>query len=132
MSLILLTFNTNAQLAGTLSIPADYPSISAFVTDLNVQGVGIGGVTLNVPAGYTETLTGRISITATGTAANPIIIQKLGVGANPILTAYVGTGTPASANKDGMFSLEGSDYVTIDGIDLAEAASNIDATMQME
>ena len=46
-----------AQLSGIKTIPADYPSINAFVTDLNLQGVGAGGVTLNVTAGYTENLT---------------------------------------------------------------------------
>ena len=35
------------QLSGVKTIPVDYASISAFVTDANLQGIGAGGVTLN-------------------------------------------------------------------------------------
>jgi hypothetical protein len=121
-----------AQLSGIKAIPADYPSINAFVTDLNLQGVGAGGVTLNVPAGYTENLTGKITVTATGTAANPIVIQKIGVGANPVIVSYVGTIATPEVTADGMFVLAGSDYVTIDGIDLAENVANTTTTTVME
>jgi hypothetical protein len=120
------------QLSGIKTIPGDYASISAFVTDLNLQGVGAGGVTLNVPAGYTENLTGKITVTATGTAANPIVIQKIGVGANPVIISYVGTVATPQVTADGMFVLAGSDYVTIDGIDLAENVANTSTTTVME
>ena len=134
LALIFLSNSVKAQLSGVKMIPMDYTSIAAFVTDLNLQGVGPGGVTLNVPGGYTETLTARINITATGTAANPIVIQRLlGGGSNPLLTAYVGTATPSSTvARDGFISLQGSDYVTIDGIDMQESAANLDVTTQME
>ena len=127
-----LTNNVFAQLSGTKTIPTDYASVAAFVTDVNTQGVGAGGVTLNVPAGHTETLTGKITLTATGTAANPIIIQKSGAGANPKLTSYVGTVATPSVVADGFFVLAGSDYVTIDGIDLQESAANTTTTTVME
>jgi len=120
-----------AQLSGIKTIPGDYPSISGFVTDLNLQGVGAGGVTLNVPAGYTENLTGKITVTATGTVANPIVIQKIGVGANPVIVSYVGTIATPEVTADGMFVLAGSDYVTIDGIDLAENVANTTTTTVM-
>lgn len=122
------------QVSGTKAIPTDYATIAAFITDINTNGIGSGGVTLNIPSGYTETApVGGFSITATGTAANPIIIQKSGVGANPVLTAYTGgTGTPGAAVQDGIFSLVGSDYVTIDGIDLMENASNTANPATME
>ncbi len=122
----------NAQLTGVKAIPTDYATIAAAVTDLNAVGVGAGGVIFNVAAGHTETLTARINISATGTAANPITFQKSGVGANPKITAFVGANTPTSNERDGMFSLTGSDFVTIDGIDLAESAANLDITTQME
>jgi hypothetical protein len=66
---LLLCFGNiaNAQLTGVKAIPGDYASISAAVTDLNTMGVGAGGVTFNIAAGYVENLTGRIAITATGT-----------------------------------------------------------------
>ena len=89
----------NAQLTGVKAIPGDYASISAAVTDLNTMGVGAGGVTFNIAAGYVENLTGRIAITATGTPTNPIVFQKSGVGANPVLNAYTGVNTPTSAER---------------------------------
>jgi hypothetical protein len=127
-----LTNSVFAQLSGIKTIPTNYASIAAFVADVNTQGVGAGGVTLNVPAGYTETLTGKITMTATGTAANPIIIQKSGAGANPKLTSYVGTVATPSVVADGFFVLAGSDYVTIDGLDLQESAANTTTATVME
>ncbi len=124
-----------AQLTGTKTIPGDYATITAAVTDLNSQGVGAGGVTFNVAAGYTETLTATIALTATGTAANPIVFQKdpSTIGANPLITAYTGgTGTPGSALQDGIWSLAGSDWVTIDGIDLTDNPANTTNPSTME
>jgi hypothetical protein len=127
-----IVFLSNAQLTGIKTIPGDYPSLAVAVTDVNTQGVGAGGITFNVAAGYTELLTAKIVLTATGTMANPIIIQKSGVGANPILTAYTGTVTTPSVVADGFFVLAGSDYVTIDGIDLLENVANTSTTTVME
>lgn len=122
------TITARAQLSGTLSVPsATYPTIASVVSALNTQGVGTGGVTVNVAAGYTETLTATLSLTATGTPANPIIFQKSGTGANPLITAYAnasGTATAASATPDGIWNFVGSDYVTINAIDLAENSTN--------
>jgi len=120
----------NAQLTGIKTIPGDYATVAAAVTDLNAQGVGAGGVTFNVAAGYTETIAAVISLTATGTVANPIVFQKSGVGANPVITAYVGTNTPATAAHDDMWRLIGSDYVTIDGINLTDPNVTNPASME--
>ena len=130
VGLTLFASSASAQLSGTKNIPGDYVTIFAAVTDLNAQGVGAGGVTFNVAAGYTEALLSRINLTATGTAANPIVFQKSGAGANPLITAYVGTSTPGSATPDGMWALQGSDYVTIDGIDLTDPNGTNPATME--
>jgi hypothetical protein len=135
LALVAMVFFFNglfAQLTGVKTIPTDYASVAAFVTDVNTQGVGVGGVTLNVPAGYTETLTGKITLTATGTAANPITIQKSGAGVNPKLIAYVGTNMIPTITGDGFFVIDGGDYITIDGLDLQESASNLDITTVME
>lgn len=131
---LLMSGAVNAQLTGTKTVPGDYATVAAAVTDLNTQGVGAGGVIIDVAAGHTETApAGGISLTATGTLANPIIIQKSGAGANPLITAYTGgTGTPSTAVQDGIFSLVGSDYVTIDGIDLTENALNTTNPSTME
>jgi hypothetical protein len=121
-----------AQLTGAIFIPsANYPSVKVVVDSLNLYGVGLGGVTFNVLAGTTEIApVGGIKLTATGTPASPIVIQKDPAfpGANPLITSYVGT----SLTIDGVFFLLGSDYVTIDGIDILESATNITGSTQME
>ncbi len=121
-----------AQLSGVKTIPTDYASIAAFVADVNLQGVGPGGVTLDVPSGHTETApVSGIQLTASGTAGNPIIIQKAGFGTNPLITAGAGgTGTPGIAIQDGVFALIGSDYVTIDGIDINDPNTTNPSTME--
>jgi hypothetical protein len=77
--LLMLFFSQKAfsQLSGTFTIPGSYSSIANAVSALNTNGVGAGGATFNVAAGYTETITGTIVLSATGTASNPIIFQKL-------------------------------------------------------
>ena len=124
-----------SQLTGTKSIPGDYVTVNAAVTALNGVGVGAGGVIFNIAANYTETIAATISLTATGTAANTIVFQKdpSTSGANPVITAYTGgTGTPATAVQDGIWRLVGSDYVTIDGIDLKENVANTANPSTME
>jgi hypothetical protein len=130
--LITASHHSMAQLSGLKSIPGDYATIALAVNDLNLQGVGPGGVTFNVAAGHTEILSGKITMTATGTAANPIIFQKSGVGTNPVLTSYIGTVTTPSVLADGFWVLAGSDYVTIDGIDLQENPTNATPADVME
>lgn len=119
-------------LTGTKTIPGSYSSIANALTDLNTNGVGTGGVTFNIAAGYTETITAKLLLTATGTATDSIIFQKSGSGANPLITAYVGTATATSASPDGIWAIAGSDYVRIDGIDLLDPATNTTATTSME
>ncbi|TAE12771.1 MAG: hypothetical protein EAY72_09040 [Bacteroidetes bacterium] len=127
---------SKAQLTGTKTIPGDYATISAAVTALNTQGVGAGGVVFDVAPGYTETIAASISLTATGTTANRITFRKAtGSGANPLITAYANTSssnTGATATLDGIWSFVGSDFVTIDGIDLQENSANTAAGPCME
>ena len=112
-----------AQLSGTKTIPTDYASIAAFVTDLNTVGVGAGGVTLNVATGYAETApAGGFLITATGTVANPITIIGTGGAPLPIITASAAL-TVGNLN-DAIFKIQGGDYVTISNLDLRENAAN--------
>ncbi|NOU47339.1 MAG: T9SS type A sorting domain-containing protein [Bacteroidales bacterium] len=129
--LFLWTQTSFGQLTGTKTIPGDYATISAAITALNGAGVGAGGVTFNIAGDYTETIAAPLSITATGTASNPVIFQKSGAGANPLITAYTtGTGTPGTAVQDGLWNLVGSDYITIDGIDLTDPNATNPATME--
>lgn len=125
--LILGSGSLFGQVSGTKTIPTDYATIAAFITDINTNGIGAGGVTLNVPSGYTETApAGGFSITATGTAANPIVIQGTGGAPKPVITAS-GALTSGALN-DGIIKLIGSDYVTISGLDLRENAANTTTT----
>ncbi|MCB9341982.1 MAG: hypothetical protein H6577_27965 [Lewinellaceae bacterium] len=130
---LLFPIVANGQLSGTFNIPVDYATIASAVADLNSQGVGGGGVIFEVDAGYSETISATISLTATGTVTDQIIFRKSGVGANPVITAYTGgTGTPGTAVQDGIWRLVGADYVTIDGIDLAENPANTTNPSTME
>jgi|GEM_PF-2862111 len=104
---------------------ASYGTLDSAITAINGGVKHTGTITVNVSAGHTETIAQRITLTATGTLTNPITIKKSGAGNNPLITAYTGgTATTASANQDGIFALRGSDYVTIDGIDLIENSGN--------
>lgn len=135
--LVLFAADLNAQaLTGSKTIPSTFfPTIKVAVDSLNSQGVGSGGVIFNIAAGYTETISSTIAVTATGTSTNQITFQKdpLTSGANPLITAYVGTLLSSSTTSiDGIWSFTGSDYVTIDGIDLLDPTSNTTATTTME
>jgi hypothetical protein len=127
---IAISGNLRAQISGTKTIGVDYLTLAAAVTDINTNGVN-GPLIIDIPAGFTETApVGGYVLTATGTLANTITFQKSGIGANPLLTAYAGTATPTSANQDGVFRLIGSDYVTIDGIDITDPNAANPATME--
>ncbi|MGE5424288.1 MAG: beta strand repeat-containing protein, partial [Syntrophothermus sp.] len=121
----------SAQISGTFTIPgATYPTIASAIAAINTSGIGSGGATFNITAGYTETFTtptaGYIT-TNTATATNPVIFQKSGAGANPKITAGTGTGT-----LDAIICFAGVKYITFDGIDVQESPANTTATTQME
>lgn len=50
------------QVSGSKFIPGNYASVALAILDLNISGVGAGGVTFNVAAGYTETAPARARI----------------------------------------------------------------------
>lgn len=131
----------NAQaLSGTYSIPGSYGTIKDAVDALNLNGVS-GAVTFNIGAGsaYTETLSGTIvlgstALNSTVSATNSITFQKAATAtANPLLTAFVGTKIANSTDSiDVMWAIVGTDWVTIDGIDLAESSLNTTNITWME
>ena len=118
---------------GNYYVPsACYPTINSFVTALNAGTVSCA-VTCYVAAGHTETVpVDGIILTQTGTAANTITFVKNGAGADPILYAWNGTATISAVSNvsDGVFTLLGSDYVTIDGIDIVD--NNVTGSPLME
>jgi Secretion system C-terminal sorting domain len=127
--LISVSLCTRAQLSGTFNIPGAYATLAAAITDLNAQGVGAGGVTLNLLAGNPQTTpaggyvignTGNILVGATNpTAANPVIIE----GNGNTITAF-NPQTVGNLN-DGIFKLIGADYITIQNFIMQENALNV-------
>lgn len=115
--------------SGVKTIPGNYATIATAVTELNNSVIGSGGVTFNVAAGHTESITAPIILTATGTASNPIVFQKSGTGSNPMVTRTdAGSVTTSTIGNhgDGIIILEGSDYVTFDRIDVAASQQGIE------
>lgn len=126
LAFLLISTSYFGQISGSKTIPTDYPSIATFVSDLNAQGVGSGGVTLNIPSGYLEQApAGGFVITATGTQANPIIISG-GTAPKPVITAS-GSHTIGALN-DAIFKIVGADYVTLSNLELRENITNTDNT----
>lgn len=117
-----------AQIAGTKTIKSsggDYSTLTAAVQALNSKGVGSGGITFNVEAGFvsTETVpTIIVPVTAPGSSKNPILFQKSGVGDNPRIIHKNGQ----SSASDAIIRIQGggSQYITFDGIDLQAASDS--------
>jgi hypothetical protein len=134
---------TSGALSGTYYIPTTvlsdckvFGTIAAAVTYLNANGIS-GSVVFKVAAGYTETLSSTLAMGSATlnntTSTKTIRFEKNGAGINPLITAYTGgTATSTSTTPDGIWSLRGVDYVTIDGIDIRENSSNTTAASQME
>ncbi|MBU6324799.1 MAG: hypothetical protein KJS92_04865, partial [Bacteroidetes bacterium] len=127
------TVGTGTSFSGNYLVPSScYPTINSIVNALN-SGVISGPVNVYVARGHRETAPAAgINLTTTGTAANPIRFMAFGSGAKPQITAGVGTNTmsTSSVTVDYIWALHGSDYVTIDGINLAD--SNTSGAAQME
>lgn len=131
IAVLVLNVKLNAQLSGTYNVPLNFPTLAAAISALNVQGVS-APVFIELSAGYTETApAGGYALTATGTVLNPITFRKTGVGTNPLITASAGgVGTPASAVQDGVWRLIGSDFITIEAIDINDPNAANPSTME--
>ncbi|WP_123985297.1 T9SS type A sorting domain-containing protein [Taibaiella soli] len=119
-----------AQLSGTITVPsATYPTLDSVIRTLNLQGVGVGGATINLTAGNPQTapvggyVLGSTVLNASLLASKPLIIN----GNSNTVTAFTGTGS-----TDGMFYIAGADFVTINALNLSEATANTTTTTQME
>jgi len=120
--LLWVTF-TFGQLTGTKTIPGDYATLADAITDLNTQGVGPGGVTIELTAGNPQTApNGGYAVTASGTPNSPILIKGNG---NTITSSDALT---AGALNDAFFKIIGGDYITIDGFVMQENAANTTTT----
>ena len=125
---LFIALNLNAlPLTGTKNIPGDYPTLALAITDLNLQGVGAGGVIINLIAenpeiaplgGYVIGGSGSLVLT-TSSAFNTITIQG---NANTITAPNPQT----SGNlNDAVFKLIGADWITLTGFTMLENPANI-------
>ncbi len=131
----------NAQaLSGTYTIPGSYTTILDAVNALNLNGVN-GAVTFNIGAGasYSELLTspillGSATLNSSVSSTNTITFQKAPTASsNPLITAYAGTKIASSTDSiDVMWAISGTDWVTIDGIDLLDPSTNTTNITTME
>ncbi len=98
----------------------NFTSLRTAINALDTLGVN-GPVVFNIPAGqvfneyYDMDSLLPLRITATGTETNTITFQKQGIGDNPLLLVDV-----SSWDWIAGLTLEGSSYVTIDGLDIRE------------
>jgi hypothetical protein len=118
---------TFAQVSGTKNIPGDYADLASAIADVNTNGVGAGGATLNLLAGSPQTAPlggyviggpGSLVLTTTS-AANPLVLQ----GNGNTITAF--TPQTAGSTSDAIFKLVGADWTTITGFTMAENGGNV-------
>jgi|GEM_PF-1696827 len=118
---------------GTYTINASSPTGGTnfinFTDAFNAINCGIAGpIIFNVPVNQTfdEILP---PLTVHGTSTNTVTFRKFGSGANPVITRN-DAGTLATStfggNGDAIIILEGSDYVTFDGIDVQSTNQGIE------
>jgi hypothetical protein len=122
----------HAQIAGSFSVPGSFPTLAAAINTLNITGVA-GAVTINVAAGYTETVpTGGLRLmNPPGSGTTTILFRKQGVGANPVLFGFSGGTALAGASvQDGIWMLVDCRNITIDAIDLFDPNTTTPATME--
>jgi len=122
--------NAMAQLTGTKTVPGDYASLALAITALNTQGVGVGGVTINLLAGNPQTspnggfvIGGSGSPLLTSTSVSKQVILQ---GNGNTITAP--TTLSAGALNDAIFKIIGADWITVDGFVMTENAANATTT----
>lgn len=140
---LILAGSANAQIAVTVDNPANttpplsasYTSLADAITAINAITGMTGPVTFTLAANGTETapaggyLLGNATLNGLTSATNTITFNKTVIGLNPLITAF----TPGtSTSVDGIWIIQGTDYVTINGIDLQENAANTTPTELME
>lgn len=111
-----------------MSVPSDIPTLAEAVNWLNSQTINENYV-INVSAGHTESTSNNIILNATGSEGCSITIQKYGAGANPVITR-TDTGSYSTStlggNGDAIIAMNGSDYVSWDGIDVVASEPTIE------
>lgn len=129
LALLFGSQKAKALASGIYTVPNPRIStLAALIDDLNTNGiVGVGGVTINLDADFVAPSGGYVlgSVTLNG-SMSPLKFITIN-GAGHILTANAGTG-----NADAIFTVQGTDYVTLNNIKFRESPTNTTATTMME
>ncbi len=118
-----------APLSGTYTVGgagANFATLSDAAMTLNKAGVS-GAVTLNVNAGTYDDVFHLIDVAGTS-SSNTITLKPAGSAGSVILSPLNGnysTTAPGSTSGDAMIRLEGTQYVTVDGLHLIENTNNM-------
>lgn len=115
----------------TPNLASSYTSLANAITALNAVTAMSGPVVFNLAAGGTESTTAQLTInTIPGVSTtNTITFQKSGAGTNPKVTRTdAGTNTTSTFGGlgDAIIRLDGTDYITINGLDVAASQSTIE------
>jgi hypothetical protein len=116
-------------LSGIINVPSEVTTLEEVVNDLNVNGVGVGGLTVNIAPGYIGTL-GNIVIDVQNnppSASNPIIFQG---DPNNLPTFNARPG--GTIDRDGVVRIVGTSFVTIQNIIFVDPPINDDNFERME
>jgi hypothetical protein len=134
--LMTLLFSTkgNAQLSGVYTLPSISPlylTLSSIITGLNTLGVS-GPVTIRVTSNETAPsggfVVGSSTLNPTLSSTNTLTFVGWSGSISPkTLTAQTGSGS-----NDAIFTIQGANYVTVNSLNLVEAATNTTATSMME
>lgn len=121
----------------TPNLTSTYTSLNDALLALNATTAMTGPVVLTLDAGYSETaptaagfVLGSATLNPVLSATNTITIIKAAGAATVLNAAAGGTGTPASTTPDGIFSIRGADFVTIDGLTFTDGNTANPATME--
>ncbi|MFT3911080.1 MAG: T9SS type A sorting domain-containing protein [Ferruginibacter sp.] len=142
--LSLFTVNVRAQISVTVSgtavttpaLGASYTSLANALTAVNAISAypTPGTIVLTLGAGGTETapptglVIGSATLNPLLSSTNTITIVK--ASGTVTLNAGVGTATPGSSAPDGIISIRGADYITIDGLTLTDGNAANPASME--
>ncbi|MBS1645486.1 MAG: T9SS type A sorting domain-containing protein [Bacteroidetes bacterium] len=123
--------DTQAQISGSINVPSsNYPSLAAVIDSLNAQGLGPSGASINFNPTQAEItpvggyVLGSSTLNASLSASRQLTFHGNGH------TLYANTGQNTSS--DAIFSIQGADYVTIDGFRLKDSSAHLNATTKAE
>lgn len=129
--IIFLFIEAKSQLIGIKNIPGDYISLASAINDLNTQGVGAGGLTLNLNQNETAPTGGYIIgslMLDSGSNKSSIIKPVIINGNGNTIQPFIGSSTSA----DAVIRIAGADGITFLNLNITENVSNNTIVTQME